>query len=458
MVRKERDSLGEVEIPDGRLYGPETVRALSNFPYYRAMDKRIIDTLIVIKRSYVKAFTSKGKIPKDIGDAIISAADELLKNKNEQDFPLKYIQAGAGTSTNMNVNEVIANKALDMLGKPLGSHDIISPHNQVNVGQSTNDTIPAAIRITAYFALKSLSKHIEKTVERLESLAKEHANDIKTGRTHLQDASAVTFGGEFKAYADQLRSFLEEKEFIISRLRRLNLGGTAVGTGANLPKDVRDLVYRNINDYFGENFFPAENLMMVMQFISDFNLLASWFSNLSAALIKMSRDLRMMNSGPVAGFNEIVLPAVQPGSSIMPGKVNPSILEAVTMSALFTRGLAFTVNDAASQGEMEINVFTPIIYTALMEAFDVLTVTFTIMEEKTLKGIKVNSDYAYQTLVNSPGTALLLNPVIGYERTAEIVKEAKEKNVPFIKLLRERKILSEEQIKQIFSPENMLNK
>ncbi|MCL4333498.1 MAG: lyase family protein, partial [Candidatus Thermoplasmatota archaeon] len=224
------------------------------------------------------------------------------------------------------------------------------------------------------------------------------------------------------------------------------------------PKDVRDLVYRNINDYFGENFVPAENLMMVMQFISDFNLLASWFSNLSAALIKMSRDLRMMNSGPVAGFNEIVLPAVQPGSSIMPGKVNPSILEAVTMSALFTRGLAFTVNDAASQGEMEINVFTPIIYTALMEAFDVLTVTFTIMEEKTLKGIKVNSDYAYQTLVNSPGTALLLNPVIGYERTAEIVKEAKEKNVPFLKLLRERKILSEEQIKQIFSPENMLNK
>ncbi|MCL4334066.1 MAG: lyase family protein, partial [Candidatus Thermoplasmatota archaeon] len=276
MVRKERDSLGEVEIPDGRLYGPETVRALSNFPYYRAMDKRIIDTLIVIKRSYVKAFTSKGKIPKDIGDAIISAADELLTNKNEQDFPLKYIQAGAGTSTNMNVNEVIANKALDMLGKPLGSHDIISPHNQVNVGQSTNDTIPAAIRITAYFALKSLSKHIEKTVERLESLAKEHANDIKTGRTHLQDASAVTFGGEFKAYADQLRSFLEEKEFILSRLRRLNLGGTAVGTGANLPKDVRDLVYRNINDYFGENFVPAENLMMVMQFISDFNLLASW--------------------------------------------------------------------------------------------------------------------------------------------------------------------------------------
>ncbi len=458
MVRKERDSLGEVEIPDGRLYGPETVRALSNFPYYRAMDKRIIDTLIVIKRSYVKAFTSKGKISKDIGDAIVSAADELLTNKNELDFPLKYIQAGAGTSTNMNVNEVIANKALDMLGKPLGSHDIISPHNQVNVGQSTNDTIPAAIRITAYFALKSLSKHIEKTVERLESLAKEHANDIKTGRTHLQDASAVTFGGEFKAYADQLRSFLEEKEFILSRLRRLNLGGTAVGTGANLPKDVRDLVYRNINDYFGENFVPAENLMMVMQFISDFNLLASWFSNLSAALIKMSRDLRMMNSGPVAGFNEIVLPAVQPGSSIMPGKVNPSILEAVTMSALFTRGLAFTVNDAASQGEMEINVFTPVIYTALMEAFDVLTVTFTIMEEKTLKGIKVNSDYAYQTLVNSPGTALLLNPVIGYERTAEIVKEAKEKNVPFIKLLRERKILSEEQIKQIFSPENMLNK
>ncbi len=458
MVRKERDSLGEVEIPDGRLYGPETVRALSNFPYYRFMDRRIIDSLIVIKRSYVRAFTTKGKISKEVGEIIIRAADELIKNKNELDFPLKYIQAGAGTSTNMNVNEVIANRALELLGKPLGSHDIISPHNQVNVGQSTNDTIPAAIRITTYFALKSLSKYIERAIERLDLLSRENAEKIKTGRTHIQDASAVTFGGEFKAYADQFRSFLDEKEYVLTRLKRLNLGGTAVGTGANLPADVRELVYKNINEYYSENFVPAENLMMVMQFTSDFNLLASWISNLSAALIKMSRDLRMMNSGPVAGFNEIVLPAVQPGSSIMPGKVNPSILEAVTMSALFTRGLAQTVNDASSQGEMEINVFTPIIYTALMEALDVLTVTFTILEEKTLKGIKINSDYAYQVLVNSPGTALLLNPIIGYEKTAEIVKEAKERNVPFLKLLRERKILTEEQISKIFSPENMLNK
>ncbi len=458
MVRKERDSLGEVEIPDGRLYGPETVRALSNFPYHRFMDRRIIDTLIVIKRSYVRAFTTKGKIPKEVGEVITKATDELLKNKNELDFPLKYIQAGAGTSTNMNVNEVIANKALEMMGKQLGSHDTISPHNQVNIGQSTNDTIPAAIRITAYFALRELSKYVEKVIERLEILARENANNIKTGRTHIQDASAVTFGGEFKAYADQFRSFLDEKEYIASRLNRLNLGGTAVGTGANLPGEVRDLVYKNINEYYKENFVPAENLMMVMQFASDFNLLASWFSNLSATLIKMSRDLRMMNSGPVAGFNELVLPAVQPGSSIMPGKVNPSILEAVTMSALFVRGLAQTVNDAASQGEMEINVFTPVIYTVLMEAFDILTVTLTILEEKTLKGIKINSEYAYQTLLNSSGTALLLNPVIGYEKTAEIVKEAKEKNVPFLKLLRERKLLTEEQINKIFSPENMLNK
>ncbi len=458
MVRKERDSLGEVEIPDGRLYGPETVRALSNFPYLRFMDRRIIDTLIVIKRSYVRAFTTKGKIPSEIGDVITRAADELLRSKNELDFPLKYIQAGAGTSTNMNVNEVIANKALELLGRPLGSHDLISPHNQVNIGQSTNDTIPAAIRITAYFALRELSKYVEKVVERLDGLSEENSNKIKTGRTHIQDASAVTFGGEFKAYAAQLRSFLDEKDYILTRLKRLNLGGTAVGTGANLPPDVRDLVYKNINEYYNETFVPAENLMMVMQFASDFNLLASWFSNLSATLIKISRDLRMMNSGPVAGFNEIVLPAVQPGSSIMPGKVNPSILEAVTMSALFVRGLAQTVNDASTQGEMEINVFTPIIYTALMEAFDILTVTLTIMEEKTLKGIKINSDYAYQMLLNSPGTALLLNPVIGYERTAEIVKEAREKNVPFLKLLRERKILTEDQINKIFSPENMLNK
>ena len=458
MVRRERDSLGEVEIPDGRLYGPETVRALSNFPYHRFMDRRIIDALIIIKRSYVRAFASKGKISTEVEEAITNAADDLIKNKNDLDFPLKYIQAGAGTSTNMNVNEVIANRALEMLGKPLGSHDVISPHNQVNIGQSTNDTIPAAIRITAYFALKSLSEYVEKAVDQLELMSKENSRMIKTGRTHIQDASAVTFGGEFKSYADQLRSFLAEKDYILTRLKRLNLGGTAVGTGANLPSEVRELVYKNLNEYYKEGFVPAENLMMVMQFTSDFNLLASWMSNISAALIKISRDLRMMNSGPVAGFNEIVLPAVQPGSSIMPGKVNPSILEAVTMSALFTRGLAQTVNDASSQGEMEINVFTPVIYTVLMEAFDILTVTFTILVEKTLKGIKINSEHAYNMLLNSPGTALLLNPVIGYEKTAEIVKEAKEKNVPFLKLLREKKILSEEQINKIFSPENMLNK
>ncbi len=458
MVRKERDSLGEVEIPDGRLYGPETVRAVSNFPYYRYMDRRIIDTLIVIKRSYVKAFTSKGKIKDEIGDVIIRAADDLLKHKNELDFPLKYIQAGAGTSTNMNVNEVIANRALQLMGEPLGSHEIISPHNQVNVGQSTNDTIPAAIRITAYFTLKSFSVNLEKVIKRLDALAAENSNNIKTGRTHLQDASAVTFGGEFKAYADELRSFLVEKDYILTRLRRLNLGGTAVGTGANLPSDVKELVYKNINEFYKENFVPAENLMTVMQFTSDFNLLASWIGNLSASIIKISRDLRLMNSGPVAGFNEIVLPAVQPGSSIMPGKVNPSILEAVTMSALYARGLAYTVNDASSQGEMEINVFTPIIYTALMEAFDVLTVSMEILEEKALKGLKVNKDRAYEVLVNSPGTALLLNPVIGYERTAEIVKEARERNVPFLQVLRERKLLTEEQISRIFSTENMLNK
>jgi Fumarase len=179
MVRRERDSLGEVEIPDGRLYGPETVRALSNFPYHRFMDRRIIDALIIIKRSYVRAFASKGKISKEVEEAITNAADDLIKNKNDLDFPLKYIQAGAGTSTNMNVNEVIANRALEMLGKPLGSHDVISPHNQVNIGQSTNDTIPAAIRITAYFALKSLSEYVEKAVNQLEQMSKENSKMIK---------------------------------------------------------------------------------------------------------------------------------------------------------------------------------------------------------------------------------------------------------------------------------------
>lgn len=458
MTRHEKDFLGELEIPDERLYGPETARALSNFPYYHFMDRRIIDNLIIIKRSYVKAFTKHGKIPEEKGNAIIRAADELLKSRNDLDFPLKYVQAGAGTSTNMNVNEVIANKTLYLMGKPLGSHEIISPHNDVNVGQSTNDVIPSAMRLTFYRELKHVSAVLSKVIERLDQLGDENLSKLKTGRTHLQDASAVTFGLEFRAYADELRAFLQDTEILSDKLKMLNLGGTAVGTGANLPGQIREEVYRNISEYFHETFEPAGNLMTVMQFTSDFGALASWLSNLSASIIKIAKDLRLMNSGPIAGFNEVMLPAVQPGSSIMPGKVNPSILEAVTMGALLARGYAYTVSETASHGDFEINVFTPIIYTSIMEALDVLAVSLSIMEDKSLKGIQVNYERTYELLLNSPGTALLLNPVIGYEKTAEIVKEAKAKNVPFLKLLREKKILAEEEIDKIFSPENMLNK
>jgi len=458
MVRKEKDSLGEVEIPEDRYYGPETARALSNFPYDRFMDRRIIEHLIVIKRSYVKAFMDAGKIDKKIGEPIIKAADSLLKERDEKDFPLKYIQAGAGTSMNMNTNEVIANKALEIIGKPKGAYDIISPHTHVNVGQSSNDVFPAAMRLTFYFELKKFLKPLDDVINQLNEMASIYKNDLKTGRTHLQDASAVTFGDEFKAYADELKFFRDESEHILSRLRRLNLGGTAVGTGANCPVNIRNKVYDNINEHYNEKFYSAENLMSVEQFTSDFNRLAFWLGNLASSIIKISRDMRLMNSGPVAGFNEMVLPAVQPGSSIMPGKVNPSILEAVTMASFLTRGYAQTVNEASSNGEMEINVFTPIIYTSIMGSFDIMTVSLNIFKDKALRGLKLNTEYAKDTLLNSPGTALLLNPIIGYEKAAELVKEAKKKHVPFLKLVREKKILTEEQIEKIFSPENMLNK
>jgi len=458
MVRLEKDSLGTVEVPDDVYYGPETARALANFPYDRFIDRRIIEHLIVIKRSYVKAFADANKLDKEKADYIIKAADELLRNRRDVDFPLKYIQAGAGTSTNMNVNEVIANKALELMGKPKGSYEIISPHTHVNIGQSSNDVFPAAMRLTFYRELKKFSDEIDKTISKFLELYNEHKEHIKTGRTHLMDASAVTFGDEFKAHADELNSLKADIDFILSRLRRLNLGGTAVGTGANLPKNIRDLVYKNINAYYHEDFMPAENLMTVEQFTSDFNRLAQWIANFSASLIKIGRDLRLMNSGPVAGFNEIVLPAVQPGSSIMPGKVNPSIIEAVTMASFLARGYANTVNEASMNGEMEINVFTPIIYTSIMGAFDILTVSLHILREKALTGLKVNHEYAWEVLINSPGTALLLNPIIGYEKTAEIVKEAKERKIPFIQVLREKKILTEEEIQRIFSKENMLNR
>jgi aspartate ammonia-lyase len=450
-MRKDKDSLGYVDVPNNTLYGPESARAFLNFPYHMSMDKKIIKHLITVKKAYVKAFNDFNKIDHKIAYAIIKACDSLVENFPEKEFMLSFIQAGAGTSTNMNVNEVIANKALEILGYNYGGYNYISPHNHVNIGQSSNDVFPGTMKITFVEEIKSLIPLIDNLIHALYILSTKYEKIVKIGRTHLQDASPITFGLEFRAYSTDIKKHKKDLESIMEKLKILNLGGSAVGTSVNIPREIIQKVYQNLNEEYKEVYSMSPDFVSEEMFPTDFNNLAEWFSSFSNTLIKISRDLRLMSSGPAGGFYDIILPAVQPGSSIMPGKVNPSILEAITMAAFYIKGMAYIVDYASSNGEMEINIFTPIIYHSIMESFKTLETSVNILIDKTLNGIVVNEKHVKEVLYKSPGVALVLNPYIGYEKTAEIVKESIEKDIPIITLLKDKKILPEDLIDKIFS-------
>ncbi|MGC8581436.1 MAG: lyase family protein [Thermoplasmata archaeon] len=450
-MRKDRDSLGYVDVPDGSLYGPESARAFLNFPYHIAMDKKIIKHIITVKKAYVKAFNDFNKIDRKIAQSIIKACDTLLENFPENEFVVSFIQAGAGTSTNMNTNEVIANKALKISGYNYGEYHYISPHNHVNIGQSSNDVFPGAMKITFVEEIKSLIPLVDNLIYALNVLSTKYEKTVKIGRTHLQDASPITFGLEFRAYSTDIKKHKKDLEYIMEKLKILNFGGSAVGTGVNIPREILQKVYQYLNEEYKEVYSMPPDFVSEEMFPTDFNHLAEWFSSFSNTLIKISRDLRLMSSGPAGGFYDITLPAVQPGSSIMPGKVNPSIPEAITMAAFYIKGMAFIVDYAASNGEMEINIFTPIIYHSIMESFKTLETSINILIDKALNGIVVNEKHVKEVLYRSPGVALVLNPYIGYEKTAEIVKESLEKDIPIITLLKDKKILPEDLIDKIFS-------
>jgi len=452
-VRTERDSLGSVQVPAKAYYGPETARAVENFPISGIKPlPEFIKATVLVKKAAADANVSLGLLDKRVGQAIISAADEILNGSLQDQFVVDVFQAGAGTSHNMNANEVLANRAIELLGGRKGDYKLVSPHDQVNMGQSTNDTYPTFIRVASVLMAKPLIDVVASLKQTLDEKAKEFDHIVKSGRTHLQDAGAIRLGQEFEAWAAIIEVDLLTVEHSADRLLELNLGGTAVGTGLNADPRYVKLAVENLSKYTGLKFRVARNCAALMQSMADFVEFSAALRTLSVDLTKVANDLRLLSSGPVTGIGEIVLPAVQPGSSIMPGKVNPSIAEMLNMVCFEVIGNDVTIMMAAQASQLELDVMMPVIAHDLTQSLMILTNAVHVFSDRLVKGIRANEERCTDLLEKSAGIALALNPFIGYEKAAEVAKEALATGVPLREVVLKMGLLSAQQLDEILDP------
>ncbi len=452
-ARTERDSLGLVQVPAKAYYGPETARAVENFPISGIKPlAEFIRATVLVKKAAAEANLSLKLLDKNVGQAIISASDEILNGAFHDQFVVDVFQAGAGTSHNMNANEVLANRAIELLGGRKGDYKLVSPHDHVNMGQSTNDAYPTFMRVATALMGKPLIATIASLKRSFDEKGKEFDQIVKSGRTHLQDAGAIRLGQEFAAWASVIADDLKTIESSMDKVLELNLGGTAVGTGLNADPRYVELAVKNLSTYTGFPFRVARNYAALMQSMADFVEFSGALRTLSVDLTKIANDLRLMSSGPVTGIGEIVLPAVQPGSSIMPGKVNPSIAEMLNMVCFEVIGNDATVMMAAQAGQLELNVMMPVIAYDLTQSLMILTNAISVFTERLVKGVKANEERCTALLEKSAGIALALNPFIGYEKAAEVAKEALARGVPLRDVVLEKGLLSAEQLDQILDP------
>ncbi len=457
--RKEHDLLGYRNVPDEYFYGIQTLRARENFNISGvniSFYPDIITAFAMVKKAAAKANFEIGLLEKDVSDAIVFACDELLHGKYHKEFVVDMIQGGAGTSTNMNANEVIANLALVKLGKEKGDYEIVHPNNHVNLSQSTNDSYPTAVKIALKNSSISLNKELKLLVISFKKKAEEFKNVLKMGRTQLQDAVPMTMGQEFEAYAETLEEEIERVIRNSDLMLNVNMGATAIGTGINADPRYSPIVIKHLKEISGLDIKNAKNLVEATQDTGSFVMFSSSLKRLAIKLSKIMNDLRLLSSGPRAGLNEINLPAVQPGSSIMPGKVNPVIPEVVNQIAFKVIGNDVTVTMAAEAGQLELNVMEPVIVQSLFESIEMLKNGMAVLRHKTINGITANEKHLEEVVRNSIGIVTALNPVIGYENSSSIAKEALETGKSVYDLTLERGLLSEDEIKKILSPENML--
>lgn len=449
--RIEKDSLGTVNVPENALWGAQTQRAVQNFPISRLPQYRaFVWSMALIKRAAAEVNRDLGLLDPQVAEAIIAAAQEVLDDKWAGQFVVDPVQAGAGTSHNMNVNEVIANRANQILGFNLDdAKKPVNPNDHVNMAQSTNDTIPTAIRLGALWRLDELLGKLEALATALDAKASEFDGIVKSGRTHLQDAVPVRMGQEFAAYAQAVRYDRERIAAAGDRLRRLGIGGTATGTGLNAHPEYHKRMVDKINALAHLNVRPSGNLFESMQSMADAADFAGAMNTLAVTLTRIANDFRLLASGPTTGLDEIRLPAVQPGSSIMPGKVNPVLAEMLNMACYQVMGDYLTVALASAAGQLELNVMMPIIAYNLFQMQDILINAVDAFTTKCVVGITANRDKAEAWLAKSAVLVTALNPVIGYLKAAEVSKEAMARNVPIRQVVLEKGYLTPEQLDQI---------
>ncbi|WHL17567.1 class II fumarate hydratase [Stenotrophomonas acidaminiphila] len=449
--RIEHDSMGELQVPAGALWGAQTQRAVENFPVSgQRMPRAFIRALGLIKASAAEVNTGLGLLPKGVGRAIRAAALDVAAGGHDAHFPIDVYQTGSGTSSNMNANEVIATLA-NQGGK--AGKTRVHPNDHVNLGQSSNDVIPTAIRVSAQLqtveTLLPALRHLRRTIDRR---GRALGKVVKTGRTHLMDAMPLTFAQEFGAWSAQLESAQGRIEDALKRLRRLPLGGTAIGTGINADPRFGGKVARALSAATGTRFESAQNKFEGLAAQDDAVELSGQFNALAVALIKIANDLRWMNSGPLAGLGEVELPALQPGSSIMPGKVNPVIPEATVMAAAQVIGHHAAITVAGQTGNFQLNVALPLIAANLLDSIQLLSSVMTLLADKVFAGLVVKQERVREALARNPILVTALNPIIGYEKAAAIAKRAYREQRPVLEIAREDSGLPEAELRRLLAP------
>ena len=458
-TRNEHDLLGERDVPNEYYYGIQTLRAMENFSISGvtlSFYPLLIQALAMVKMAAAMANTDLGLLKKSTSNAIIRACNELINGKYYNHFPVDMIQGGAGTSTNMNANEVIANRALEIMGFNRGDYEHCHPNNHVNLSQSTNDAYPTAVKIAAINSNKKLLDALEQLIASFRMKGEEFNDVIKMGRTQLQDAVPMTLGQEFEAYAVTLEEEIDRLKQNADLFLEVNIGATAIGTGINSEPEYAEKVIQHLRKISGLDVKNAKNLVEATQDTGAFVMYSSALKRLAVKLSKMSNDLRLLSSGPRTGINEINLPPMQPGSSIMPGKVNPVIPEVVNQIAFKVIGNDLTVTMAAEAGQLELNVMEPVIVQSIFESVEMLMNGMRTLKYKCIDGVQANRERCRDLVHNSIGIVTALNPVLGYEACSSLAKEALKENRSVYDLVLERKLLSKEKLDNLLAPENMI--
>jgi aspartate ammonia-lyase len=457
--RVDKDSLGDVKVPADAYYGPFTARAKEQYLVTgRKADWNLIAAYVMIKRSAALANKELRALDGTKADAIVKACDEILAGKFRDQFVVEEINSGAGTAFNMNCNEVIANRALEILGKSKGDYETISPNDHVNMSQSSNDTFPTAMHVAILLDLNKVCAAVDQLIASLQNKAKEFQNIVKIGRTHLMDAIPVTLGSEFEEYAYSISQARNGLLDAMKRLKYIGLGGTAVGTGANTPKGYRESVTKYLSEISGLELKQSENAFYPLQSKLEVANCSSALRNLAVELNKMANDLRLMASGPVAGLAEILIPAVHAGSSIMPGKVNPSLAECLNMICFNIIGNDVSVAFAAQAGQFELNVMLPGMLKCILDSTSMLRNFLPIFARNMIDGLQANDKRLESYVYRSPVLVTLLNPHIGYLKAAEIYKESLKTNKSIRELVLSKGLMTEEELDKALSKDNILGK